>query len=84
MSRLPFKKEIYVLNRVHVVLSTVTKKGVQLLAAQKPVKRQGWGHYVVNVFHLMGGFSICKTAHRIWPRILFIALEQEINVLNCG
>ena len=29
-----------------------------------------------------GGFSIYKTAHRIWLRILSIALEKELKVLE--
>ena len=29
-----------------------------------------------------GGFSICKTAHRIWLRILSIALGEEIKILG--
>ena len=29
-----------------------------------------------------GGFSIYKTAHRIWLRILSIALEEELKVLD--
>ena len=28
------------------------------------------------------GFSVCKTAHRIWLRILSIALEKELKVLD--
>ena len=28
------------------------------------------------------GFSIYKTAHRIWLRILSIALEEELKVLD--
>ena len=34
------------------------------------------GHHVVNLFTLV--FSIYKTAHRIWLRILSIALEKEL------
>ena len=30
------------------------------------------------------GFSIYKTAHRIWLRILSIALERELKVLDYG
>ena len=29
-----------------------------------------------------GGFSICKTAQKIWLRILSIALEAELKVLD--
>ena len=29
-------------------------------------------------------FSIYKTAHRIWLRILSLALEKELNVLDCA
>ena len=29
-----------------------------------------------------GGFSVSKTAHRIWLRILSIALEEELKVLD--
>ena len=28
------------------------------------------------------GFSICKTAHRIWLRILSIVLEKELKILD--
>ena len=34
---------------------------------------------VVNVSHLVG-FSVSKTAHRIWLRIFSLALEKEIKV----
>ena len=39
------------------------------------------GHHVVN-FSPGGGFSIYKTAHRIWLRILSIALEKKLKVLD--
>ena len=29
-------------------------------------------------------FTVYKTAHRIWLRILFIALEKELKVLDCA
>ena len=29
-----------------------------------------------------GGFSICKTTHRIWLRILSVVLEKELKVLD--
>ena len=32
------------------------------------------GHYVVNVFHLVGGFSIYKIAQRTWLRTLPLGL----------
>ena len=38
------------------------------------------GHPVVNFS--TWGFSICKTVHRIWLRILSIALENELKVLD--
>ena len=38
------------------------------------------GHHVH--FPPDGGFSIYKTAHRIWLRILAIALEKELKVLD--
>ena len=38
------------------------------------------GH-VVNI-SLGGGFSIHKMAHGIWLRILSIALEKELKVLD--
>ena len=28
------------------------------------------------------GFSICKTTHRIWLRILSVVLEKELNMLH--
>ena len=37
------------------------------------------GHHIVNFFQC---FSIYKTAHRIWPRILSTALEKELKVLD--
>ena len=41
---------------------------------------------LVNIIQLTspnsGGFSICKTAQRTWLRILSIALEEELKVLN--
>ena len=41
----------------------------------------GWsGHHVVNF--PIWGFSIYKTAHRIWLRILSTALEKELIVLT--
>ena len=39
------------------------------------------GDYVVNFS--TWDFSIYKTAHRIWIRILSIALEKELKVLDC-
>ena len=38
------------------------------------------GHHVVNFS--TWGFSICKAAHRRWPRILATALENELKVLD--
>ena len=38
------------------------------------------GHHVVNFS--TWGFGIYKTAHRIWLRILSIALETELKVLD--
>ena len=29
-----------------------------------------------------GGFGICKTAQRMWLRILSVALEEELKVLD--
>ena len=40
------------------------------------------GHHVANFFHLGRGFSIRKRAPRIWFRILSIALEKELKVLD--
>ena len=40
------------------------------------------GHYIVNVFHLVGVSVSIKTACRIWLRILSIAFEEEIKVLD--
>ena len=39
------------------------------------------GHHVVN-FSLDRGFSIYKTAHKRWLRILSLALEKELEVLE--
>ena len=39
------------------------------------------GHHVVNI-SLGGGFSIHKIAHGIWLRILSVALEKELKVLD--
>ena len=38
------------------------------------------GHHVPNFS--TWGFSVYKTAHRIWLRILSVALEKELKVLN--
>ena len=38
------------------------------------------GHHVVNFS--TWGFSIDKIAYRIWLRILSIALEKELKVLD--
>ena len=38
-------------------------------------------HHVANLFYLVGGFSICKTAQRKWLRILSIACEVELKSL---
>ena len=38
------------------------------------------GHHAVNFS--TWGFSICKTAHRIWLRILPVILEKELKVLD--
>ena len=38
------------------------------------------GHHVANF--PAWWFSICKTAHRIWLRILSVALEKELKVLG--
>ena len=39
------------------------------------------GHHVINFFHLMG-VSVSLTAHRIWLRVLSIAPEEELKVLD--
>ena len=36
------------------------------------------GHHVVNFFYLAG----VSVSHRIWLRILSVALEEELKVLN--
>ena len=41
------------------------------------------GHHVVNFLHL-GGFSIYKTASKIWLRILSLALKKELKVPDYG
>ena len=44
--------------------------------------------WVQSVHHVLNfstwDFSIYKTAHRIWLRILSLALEKELNVLDCA
>ena len=40
------------------------------------------GHHVLNFSTWC--FSIYKIAHRIWLRILSLALEKELNVLDCA
>ena len=40
------------------------------------------GDDVVNSFPWC--FGVCKTAHRIWLRILSIASEKELKVLDCA
>lgn len=39
-----------------------------------------WGNIPVMFFHL--GFSVCKTAQRAWLKILFIALAEELKLLD--
>lgn len=39
-------------------------------------------HHVANLFYLVGGFSICKTAQRIWVRILPTALKEKLKFLS--
>ena len=40
-----------------------------------------FGHHTVN-FSTWWGFSIYNTAHGIWLRILCVALEKELKVLD--
>ena len=40
------------------------------------------GFYVVKLFPFAEGFSVDKTAHRIWLIVLSRALETELNVLD--
>ena len=40
------------------------------------------GHHAINFFHLVRGFSIYKTAPRVWLGILSLALEEELKVLD--
>ena len=53
-----------------------------VLGTVAPFVRLWYGLDVVNVFHLVGGFSVCKTAHKIWLRILSRAFEKKLKVLN--
>lgn len=53
-----------------------------VLGIAAPFVRLQYGHDVVNVFHLVGGFIICKTAHKIWLRILSVAFEKKLKVLD--
>ena len=39
------------------------------------------GRHIVHIFHPGGGFSICKTAQRIWFR-LSLVLEGDLKVLD--
>ena len=39
------------------------------------------GRPVVHFFHF-AGVPVSKTAHTIWLRILFIALDEELKVLD--
>ena len=40
------------------------------------------GYHVVNFFCPGGGFIIYKTAERMWLRILSVAFEEELNILD--
>ena len=40
------------------------------------------GHHLVKLLPLCRDFSICKTAHKMWLRILSVALEEELRVLD--
>ena len=53
-----------------------------VLGTVAPFVRLWYGLDVVNVFHLVGGFSVCKTAHKIWLRILSRAFEKKLKVLD--
>ena len=37
---------------------------------------------IVAILPSSGHFSICKTAHKVWFRILSIGLEKELKVLD--
>ena len=41
-------------------------------------------HLVVNFFTCWGAFSVCNTACRTRFRLLFIAYETELKVLDCA
>ena len=40
------------------------------------------GHHVVNFFFLMGVSVSLKTPHIIWLRILSMALEKELKIID--
>ena len=74
-----------------IVLGTVSLQfqgqfvPTSLMSVLRIVAPMPWlqsGHHVVNFFHLVGGFSIYKTAQKIWLRILSIALEEKLQVLD--
>ena len=39
------------------------------------------GHHVVNFFHSVG-FSVSTEQLKVWLRVLSIALEEELKVLD--
>ena len=78
------------IQRMLVLLGTVN---LQFWGALVPISVHQFSElwqlksWVQSVHHVLNfstsGFSIYKTAHRIWLRILSIALEKELIVLDC-
>ena len=67
--------------------------GASASASVLPVNIQGWlplgltgccgySPVIIQVAFTPGSFSICKTAQRIWLRILSIALKEKLKVLD--
>ena len=41
-----------------------------------------FGHHIVNFFSIWWVFQYLQEAHRIWLRILSLALEKELKILD--
>ena len=82
-----FKFVISSLSSILVLLGAVNLQlqGPFVPISLHPVLRMSWvqfGHHVVNFSNWC--FGIYQTAHRIWLRILSLALEKELQILDCS
>ena len=56
---------------------------ISLQPVLRIVQLTSWVQTAHHIFNFStSGFTIYQTAHRIWLRILSIALEKELNVLD--